>query len=96
MEAMTVQELLEATGGKLLAGSTDQTITAVETDSRAIHPGALFVALRGEQTDGHKFVAGALQSGAEGCLVIDPPVSIQPGKFCVQVPSQPLPPCMKR
>ena len=36
MEAMTVQELLEATGGKLLAGSKDQTITAVETDSRAI------------------------------------------------------------
>ena len=86
MEAMTVQELLEATGGKLLAGSRDQTITAVETDSRTIHPGALFVALRGEQTDGHKFVAGALQSGAEGCLVIDPPVNIRPGRFCIQVP----------
>ena len=86
MEAMTVQELLEATGGRLLAGSPDQTITAVETDSRAVHPGALFVALRGEQTDGHKFITGALSNGAAGCMVIDPPVSFPEGRFCIQVP----------
>ena len=86
MEAMTVQELLEATGGRLLAGSPDQTFTAVETDSRAVHPGALFVALRVEQTDGHKFIAGAAENGAAGCLVIDPPISVAPGRFCVQVP----------
>ena len=86
MEAMTVRELLEATGGRLLAGTPDQTVTAVETDSRAIHPGALFVALRGEQTDGHKYVAAALASGAAGCLVIDPPAEVAPGKFCIQVP----------
>ena len=86
MEAMTVRELLDATGGTLLAGSPDQTFTAVETDSRAIHAGALFVALRGEQTDGHKFIAGALENGAAGCLVIDPPASVAPGRFCVQVP----------
>ena len=86
MEAMTVKELLEATGGKLLSGTPDQTITAVETDSRAVHPGALFVALRGEQTDGHKFISGAMDNGAEGCLVIDPPKSMAPGRFYIQVP----------
>ncbi len=86
MEAMTVQELLEATGGRLLAGSPEQTFTAVETDSRAIHAGALFVALRGEKTDGHKYVAGALAAGAEGCLVVDPVNTVAEGKFCVQVP----------
>ena len=86
MEAMTVRELLEATGGRLLAGSPDQTITAVETDSRAVHPGALFVALRGEQTDGHRFLDGALGNGAAGCLVIDPPETCAPGRFYIQVP----------
>lgn len=86
MEAMTVRELLEATGGRLLAGSPEQTFTAVETDSRAIHAGALFVALRGEKTDGHKYVAGALAAGAEGCLVVDPVNTVAEGKFCVQVP----------
>ena len=86
MEAMTVRELLEATGGRLLAGSPDQTFTAVEIDSRAIHPGDLFVALRGEKTDGHNYLDGALKSGAAGCLVIDPPAAAVPGRFCVQVP----------
>jgi len=86
MEAMTVRELLEATGGTLLAGTPDQTITAVETDSRAIHAGALFVALRGEQTDGHKYIDSALNSGAAGCLVIDGPETFAPGKFYMQVP----------
>ena len=87
MEAMTVRELLEATGGILLGGWShlDQTITAVETDSRAVHPGALFVALRGERTDGHKFIDGALAHGAAGCLVMEEPRELTPGRFFILV-----------
>lgn len=65
MEPMTVRELLTATGGRLLGEEAvaERTITGVETDSRAVHEGDLFVALRGERTDGHRYIASALETG---------------------------------
>lgn len=42
---------------------------AVGSDSRAVSPGMLFVALRGERFDGHDFVADVLAAGAVGALV---------------------------
>jgi UDP-N-acetylmuramoyl-tripeptide--D-alanyl-D-alanine ligase len=47
----------------------DTRFTAVGTDSRAIVPGQLFVALRGERFDGHDFVDAALDAGAAAVLV---------------------------
>lgn len=87
MEAMTVQEILAATGGRLLGDQTllEETITGVETDSRAIHGGDLFVALRGENTDGHKYITGALNNGGAGCLTEIVPQELLPGKFYIQV-----------
>lgn len=89
MEPMTVRELLDATGGILLkkADSLEQTIYTVETDSRAVHPGALFVALRGEQTDGHRYITAALEGGAAGCLTEEEPETFLPDKFYIKVPS---------
>jgi len=43
--------------------------TAVSTDSRTLPPGALFVALRGERFDGHRFLGAARDAGAVGALV---------------------------
>ncbi|MCI8828770.1 MAG: UDP-N-acetylmuramoyl-tripeptide--D-alanyl-D-alanine ligase [Ruminiclostridium sp.] len=88
MEAMTVRELLEATGGVSLGGFShwEKTVTSVETDSRAIHPGALFVALRGERTDGHRYIATALESGAAGCLTEEVPETLDNDKFYIKVP----------
>ena len=82
MEPMTIQELADATGATLLGEgiSPDQTITGVETDSRAVHPGDLFVALPGEKTDGHKFIPGALEAGAVACLTQQAPEKPLPGK----------------
>jgi UDP-N-acetylmuramoyl-tripeptide--D-alanyl-D-alanine ligase len=45
---------------------------AVRIDSRAVQPGDLFVALRGEQTDGHAFAAAAVEAGAVAVLVERP------------------------
>ena len=47
----------------------DARIERVTTDSRAIRPGDLFVALPGERVDGHDFAAAALSAGAAGVLL---------------------------
>ena len=47
----------------------DVAFTGVTTDSRAIKPGDLFVALRGERFDGHEFVTQALAQGAVAAMV---------------------------
>jgi beta-lactam-binding protein with PASTA domain len=39
-------------------------VTGLTIDSRVVVPGTLFVALRGRQTDGHRFVADAVRRGA--------------------------------
>jgi UDP-N-acetylmuramoyl-tripeptide--D-alanyl-D-alanine ligase len=44
-------------------------VTSVVTDSRRAAPGALFVALRGSQVDGHEFIAHALAAGAVAAIV---------------------------
>jgi len=47
-----------------VVGSTEKTIAALTLDSRAVEPGSLFVAVRGQHTDGHRFVEHAAHSGA--------------------------------
>jgi len=56
----------EATGGK---ASGEFLMGGVEIDSRAVREGDLFVALKGEATDGHRFVEAAMQRGAGAVLV---------------------------
>ncbi len=43
----------------------------VTFDSREVQPGDLFIALKGESTDGHRFVGRAIEAGAAGVLVSD-------------------------
>jgi len=47
----------------------DAEVLRVSTDSRAIQPGDLFIALRGERFDGGAFAAQALQQGAAGVVL---------------------------
>lgn len=49
-----------------------QNFTSVSTDSRTVQAGALYVALSGENFDGHRFVAQAIAAGARGVLVSQP------------------------
>ena len=59
--------------------------TDVVTDSRAIVPGCLFVALKGEKFDGHRFVAQALEDGARAAVVSEVPEGVAADR-CVVVP----------
>ena len=69
MRAWTPQQVADATGARLLSppptGGGPERVTI---DSRDAGPGALFVGLPGERTDGGRFAASALAAGAWGIL----------------------------
>lgn len=66
----SLERLLQALPSFTQSGEQSRSpITAIEIDSRAVRPGALFVALRGTHTDGHRFVADAIAHGAAAVVV---------------------------
>ncbi|HEX7347619.1 MAG TPA: UDP-N-acetylmuramoyl-tripeptide--D-alanyl-D-alanine ligase, partial [Candidatus Limnocylindrales bacterium] len=66
--ALSVDDLVRLTGGRLLARS-DRPIRGAAVDSRLVGAGQLFVALPGERTDGHLHLADAVERGAAALLV---------------------------
>lgn len=66
---LQIKDILNATGGELIAGSPDVEITGFSTDSRTISPGNLFIALQGEKHDGYSFLGEALGKGAAGAVI---------------------------
>lgn len=73
MFGLTVSEAAAICGGSVyttqeMPESGDVELTGIVIDSRAVAPGNLFVAYRGEKTDGHLYIASALRSGAACAL----------------------------
>jgi UDP-N-acetylmuramoyl-tripeptide--D-alanyl-D-alanine ligase len=64
-----VARVVAATGGARVRGPDGATFSSVTIDSRAVEPGALFFAVKGERFDGHDFVAAAVKAGATGVIV---------------------------
>ncbi|MCP3145041.1 UDP-N-acetylmuramoyl-tripeptide--D-alanyl-D-alanine ligase [Pyxidicoccus xibeiensis] len=63
------EEVVQATGATRRGGPAPAAFTAVCTDTRALTPGCLFVALVGERFDAHAFVDAAAKGGAAGAVV---------------------------
>ncbi len=63
------EQAAQATGGEWLQAPPHGAIYGVQTDTRQITEGALFVALRGANFDGHDFLHQAHELGAVGALV---------------------------
>jgi UDP-N-acetylmuramoyl-tripeptide--D-alanyl-D-alanine ligase len=63
------EEILTATGGRLIRKGTRRRFGEVVTDSSKVRRGSVFVALKGERLDGHRFVPEALERGAE-CVIV--------------------------
>lgn len=59
---MTFQQVLD--GAEVLARSGDPAVSSVEYDSRRVKPGCVFVAMRGESSDGNRFIDQAIGAGA--------------------------------
>ncbi|MDN6179576.1 MAG: UDP-N-acetylmuramoyl-tripeptide--D-alanyl-D-alanine ligase [Halomonas subglaciescola] len=66
---LTLGSIAAAVGGECAAARQDLALGVVVTDTRAVVPGCLFVALVGERFDGHDFIAEAQRRGAVAALV---------------------------
>ena len=70
MPPFTVQDIVRATQGALVAGDLGIPVTGVSIDSRSLAVGEAFFAIHGHRLDGHAFLADAAARGA-ACLVVD-------------------------
>ena len=64
-----IEEVLKATGGKLLQGEGNAFFQGISTDSRTVAEGELFIALKGSRFDGHYYASTALEKKAGGVVI---------------------------
>jgi UDP-N-acetylmuramoyl-L-alanyl-D-glutamate--2,6-diaminopimelate ligase len=64
-----LRSLLDALDAPRIVGTLPETVTAIAVDSRTAVPGSLFVAVRGERVDGHRYAKGAVVRGATAVVV---------------------------
>ncbi|MFH1888603.1 MAG: UDP-N-acetylmuramoyl-tripeptide--D-alanyl-D-alanine ligase [Candidatus Omnitrophota bacterium] len=65
---LKVNELIESSGGRLIRQGCDTLITGISIDSRTIKPREAFIAIKGDNLDGHEFIREAIKKGAS-CIV---------------------------
>ncbi|MBN1482058.1 UDP-N-acetylmuramoyl-tripeptide--D-alanyl-D-alanine ligase [candidate division KSB1 bacterium] len=85
---LTLQEIIAHLDCRTTGVASTGELTGVSTDSRSVKAGELFVALRGENFDGHDFVRQALSDGAVAALVDHnyPDVDVSAEKCVLHVP----------
>ena len=81
---MTFQNLLD--GAEFLSQTGNPDVTGVEYDSRSVKPGSLFVAMRGESSDGNRFIDEAIQTGAVAIVTDSPTEKPRAGVAWALVP----------
>jgi UDP-N-acetylmuramoyl-tripeptide--D-alanyl-D-alanine ligase len=69
MDSLTLSQIANFASADLSLGKSELTVIGISTDSRTLQQGDLFVALRGENFDGHQFVEKAGERGAVGAIV---------------------------
>jgi UDP-N-acetylmuramoyl-tripeptide--D-alanyl-D-alanine ligase len=89
----TATDLAAATGGERVCGPADREFDGIGIDSRTIEPGAVFVAIRGERHDGHRFAREVAERGIRGLVLARDALPEMPleawrsaGAVCVAVP----------
>jgi UDP-N-acetylmuramoyl-L-alanyl-D-glutamate--2,6-diaminopimelate ligase len=82
---ISLTALLRRVAAAEIRGNRERVIAAIEIDSRAVRPGALFVALRGGHTDGHLYIADAVANGAVALIVEETPADIPSSVTIVRV-----------
>ena len=65
---MNLKNILVGIEGLKAKGSLDLDISSIECDYRTVKQGSLFVAIKGYETDGHKFIKQAVENGAKAVI----------------------------
>jgi UDP-N-acetylmuramoyl-tripeptide--D-alanyl-D-alanine ligase len=74
---LDINFVIDSVDGNFIAGHRQGTIVGVSTDSRKVNPGELFIALQGENFDGHNYIADVWKAGA-AAVVVSKPVELPP------------------
>src|ERR1700691_6263523 len=82
---MTFQQVLY--GAEVLSQSGDPVVSGVEYDSRRVKPGCLFVAMRGESSDGNRFIDQAISAGAVAVVTDSAMEKVRPDVAWAMVPN---------
>ncbi len=82
---MKLKDILKYIDFIEVKGETEAEITSVESDSRKVVAGTLFIAQKGMNTDGHRFIDSAFEKGATAVVCEEYPESIPSGKAAVKV-----------
>jgi len=69
MDNLSLAQIAKLAGGSISADDTSALVSRISTDSRTLRDGDLFVPLRGDNFDGHKFIEQAADRGAAGAMV---------------------------
>lgn len=69
MKRISIEEAARAAGGRLLRKGKKGHITGVRHDSRECGEGDLFVAVKGENRDGHEYISQAVRNGCAAVMV---------------------------
>ncbi|MGI9086697.1 MAG: UDP-N-acetylmuramoyl-L-alanyl-D-glutamate--2,6-diaminopimelate ligase [Chthoniobacterales bacterium] len=85
LHLMLLKNLLTAIEPRAVLGAVDRPVESVAYDSRRVQKNALFVALRGEKSDGHQFIDQAIEKGAS--VIVTERECQQSRATCVQVPN---------
>ena len=84
---MRLSEIIRNINPTGIVGDAEVEISDIDIDSRKAAPGHLFVAIKGTQTDGHKFIPKAIELGASAVLCEELPEETKAGVTYVTVDS---------
>ena len=86
-EEVKLEELLKGIAWVECAGNIDavEAVSMITIDSREVRPGALFVAVRGYCTDGHRFIQSAVERGAVVVIVEEFPSGSDRDSSCLYI-----------
>ena len=71
MKKTAIEQIAKASGGELITAGSADFITGIRHDSREVCPGDMFVAIVGENQDGHKYIPQVIEKGCAAVLVSD-------------------------